>query len=163
MPEIGVGFAGGAVLAAQARLGSSVSYIFCKSEENVMDRYITATLVLIAGAGIGAAAVQVLHAQVRSPAYNIAEITVTNDEGYNKEYVPPIVKSIQESGGKFIVRGGKAISVLGLPSAPRVVIIQFDSLDKAQAWVNSPAYKAAQSIGEKYATFRACQVEGISP
>jgi uncharacterized protein (DUF1330 family) len=77
--------------------------------------------------------------------------------------VPPVVKSIQDAGGKFIVRGGKTISVVGSPPAPRVVIIQFDSLDKAQAWLNSPAYKAAQSIGEKYATFRGYQVEGVAP
>jgi uncharacterized protein (DUF1330 family) len=50
----------------------------------------------------------------------------------------------------------------GSPPASRVVVIQFESLDKAQAWVNSSAYKAAQAIGEKYATFRAYQAEGIS-
>jgi uncharacterized protein (DUF1330 family) len=115
------------------------------------------------GAGLGAAAVQGLHAQAKPPALNIAEITVTNDEGYNKEYVPPIVRSIQDSGGKFIARGGKTISVVGAAPAPRIVVIQFDSLDKAQAWVNSPAYKAAQAIGDKYATFRGYQVEGVSP
>jgi uncharacterized protein (DUF1330 family) len=139
------------------------SHIFCKSEENAMDRSITGGLALVAGIGIGAAAVQVLHAQAQPPAYHIAEITVTNDEGYNKDFVPPIVKSMQDLGGKFIARGGKTISVLGSPPAPRVVLIQFDSLDKAQAWVNSPGYKAAQQLGDKYATFRAYQVEGSSP
>jgi uncharacterized protein (DUF1330 family) len=134
-----------------------------QSEENIMKRLITLGLTLVAGIGIGAATVHVLHAQARPPAYNVAEITVTNEEGYNKEYVPPVVKSIQDAGGKFIVRGGKTISVVGSPPAPRVVIIQFDSLDKAQAWLNSPAYKAAQSIGEKYATFRGYQVEGVAP
>lgn len=128
-----------------------------------MNRLITIALAMFVGAGLGAAAVQGLHAQAKPPAFNIAEITVTNDEGYNKEYVPPIVKSIQDSGGKFIVRGGKTISVVGAPPAPRVVIIQFDSLDKAQAWVNSTAYKAAQAIGDRYATFRGYQIEGVSP
>ena len=63
----------------------------------------------------------------------------------------------------FIVRGGKTVSVAGSPPAPRIAIIQFENLDKAQAWLNSPAYKAAQPIGEKYATFRVYQVEGVSP
>ena len=128
-----------------------------------MNRYITPALTLAAGIGIGAVAVQVIYAQATAPAYNVAEIAVTNEEGYNKEFVPPILKSIQESGGKFIVRGGKTIAALGTPPPPRVVIIQFESLAKAQAWLNSPGYKAAQPIGEKYATFRAYQVEGVSP
>jgi uncharacterized protein (DUF1330 family) len=128
-----------------------------------MNRYITLAFAMLTGGGLGAAAVQGLHAQAKPPAFNIAEITVTNDDGYNKEYVPPIVKSIQDSGGKFIVRGGKTVPVVGTPPASRVVVIQFESLDKAQAWVNSSAYKAAQAIGDKYATFRGYQVEGVSP
>jgi uncharacterized protein (DUF1330 family) len=74
-----------------------------------------------------------------------------------------VAKSIQESGGKFIVRGGKTISVAGMAPAARVVIIQFESLDQAQAWTNSSSYKAAQAIGQKYATFRAYQVDGVAP
>jgi len=120
-------------------------------------------MTLFAGIAIGAGVTEALQAQAKPPAFNIAEITVTNEEGYNKEYVPPIVKSIQEFGGKFIVRAGKTISVYGAPPAPRVVVIQFESLDKAQAWANSPSNKAAQTIGDKYATFRAYQVEGLSP
>jgi uncharacterized protein (DUF1330 family) len=128
-----------------------------------MNRNVTTSLAMLIGAGIGAAAVQALHAQAKPPAYNIAEITVTNNEAYTKEYVPPIVKSIEDAGGKFIARGGKTILVVGTPPAARVTVIQFESLDKAQAWVNSPAYKAAQAIGDKYATFRAYQIEGVSP
>ena len=118
---------------------------------------------LLVGVGIGAVAVHGLHAQAGPPAFNIAEITVTDNDGYTKEYIPAVVKSIQDSGGKFIVRAGKTISVTGTPPAPRVVVIQFESLDQAQAWTNSPANKAAQAIGQKYATFRSYQVEGVSP
>jgi uncharacterized protein (DUF1330 family) len=128
-----------------------------------MKRYIALALATLTGAALGAAAIQGLHAQAKPPAFNIAEITITNDEAYTKEYVPPILKSIQDSGGKFIVRGGKTASVVGTPPAPRITVIQFESLDKAQAWINSPAYKAAQAIGDKYATFRAYQVEGVVP
>jgi uncharacterized protein (DUF1330 family) len=37
------------------------------------------------------------------------------------------------------------------------------SIDEAQEWFNSPANKAAQAIGDKYATFRSYVVEGVSP
>jgi uncharacterized protein (DUF1330 family) len=32
------------------------------------------------------------------------------------------------------VRGGKSISMHGAPPASRVVVVQFESIDKAQAW-----------------------------
>jgi uncharacterized protein (DUF1330 family) len=42
-------------------------------------------------------------------------------------------------------------------------VLQFESLDKAQAWWNSKATKDAFAVGEKYATFRDFAVEGVSP
>jgi antibiotic biosynthesis monooxygenase (ABM) superfamily enzyme len=40
----------------------------------------------------------------------------------------------------------------GAAPASRVVILQFDSVDKAQAWANAAATKALFATGEKYAT-----------
>jgi uncharacterized protein (DUF1330 family) len=78
-----------------------------------------------------------------------------------KDFVPPAIKASQEYGAKFIIRGGKTMATQGAAPSPRVVVIQFDSLDKAEAWWNSPAQKAAQAIGDKYATFRSFLVEGL--
>jgi uncharacterized protein (DUF1330 family) len=44
-----------------------------------------------------------------------------------------------------------------------VVLLQFDSVDRALAWWNSPGRKDAQTIGDKYATTRAFAVEGVPP
>jgi uncharacterized protein (DUF1330 family) len=120
-------------------------------------------LATVAGFALGAAAIQGLHAQVKPLGYVVAEITVANQEAYAKEYGPPIVKTVQDFGGKFIARGGKTSSLIGDPPKPRVVLVQFESLDKAQAWFNSPATQALAPIGEKYATFRTFVVEGVSP
>lgn len=129
-----------------------------------MNRSITIALAMFTGAGLGAAVVQCLHAQARPPAFSITETTVTDQEGYFNEYVPLAIRSIEEFGGKFIVRGGKTVSITGSPPAPRILIVQFDSLEKAQAWVSSPAVKAAAPIGLKYQTApRTYQVEGVSP
>jgi hypothetical protein len=73
-------------------------------KEGIMNRHITLGLAVVAGAAVGAAAVQSLHAQAKPVAYVVSEITVTNQDGYDKEYVPPVVKSIQDGGGKFIAR-----------------------------------------------------------
>ncbi len=126
-----------------------------------MKRLLTPALTLFAGIAIGAVAVHSLHAQAKPPGYYIAEITVKDQDGYMKEFVPPATKSLQESGGKFVIRGGKTVATQGAAPAPRVVVIQFDSLDKAEAWWNSPAQKTAQAIGDKYGTFRSFIVEGL--
>ena len=127
-----------------------------------MNRHMTAGLGLIAGIGIGAVAVQALHAQAKPPAFFIAEVTPTNPDAYLKEFVPTITKSQQDYGAKYLAQGGKTISILGEPPKSRVVVIQFETLDKIQAWLNSTGYKDAQAIGNKYATFRTFAVEGVS-
>jgi hypothetical protein len=49
----------------------------------------TVTLSILAGAALGAAAVQGLHAQAKPPIYYVAEIDVTNPDAYGKENMPP--------------------------------------------------------------------------
>jgi uncharacterized protein (DUF1330 family) len=95
--------------------------------------------------------------------YVIALNTVNDQERYTNEFAPSIAKTIQDAGGKFLVRGGQTISIHGAPPAPRVVVVQFENLDRAKAWANSPATKAAFAIGEKYATLNDFSVEGVSP
>ena len=128
-----------------------------------MNRHITVGVAMVAGAALGAAAVQTLHAQTKPPAYNIAEITIKDQDGYNKEYLPLIAKALTDAGGKFLVRGGKTISYEGAAPAPRVVVVQFESLDKLQALYNSAPYKDAVAVGDKYAIQRIFGAEGVSP
>jgi uncharacterized protein (DUF1330 family) len=129
----------------------------------MISRHITVGLAMIASAALGAAVVQTLHAQAKPPAYNVVEITIKDQDGYNKEYLPLVTKAITDAGGKFIVRGGKTISYEGAAPAPRVVVVQFENLDKLQALYNSAAYKDAIAVGDKYSTQRIFGVEGISP
>lgn len=133
-----------------------------QTEENTVNRHITLGLTVVAGISIGAAGVQVLHAQAKPHGYVIAEITVRDQDGYLKEFAPAVVKAQEAMGGKFLARGGKIETNLGLPPASRVVVVEFDSLDKAQTWWNSQATKDAFAIGKKYADFRQFAVEGLS-
>jgi uncharacterized protein (DUF1330 family) len=123
----------------------------------------TVVLSVIAGVALGAAAIEVLHAQAKPMGYSIALNTVNDQDKYIKEFAPAIAKTIQDAGGKFLVRGGKAVPMHGAPPAARVVVVQFESMEKAQAWADSPATKAAFAIGEKYATLNDFVVEGVSP
>ncbi len=122
----------------------------------------TVALSILAGVAVGAAAVQALHAQAKPPAYVVAEIDIANVEPFDREYVPPAAKAIADGGGKYIVRGGRTVSLFGDPPKPRLAVMVFESMEKAQAAFNSPAYKEAKKVGDKYAKFRVYAVEGLS-
>ena len=111
---------------------------------------------------LGGAAVQTLHAQARPPAYVIGEITVKDQDGYKNDFLPPAQKAIKESGGKYVAGGfNKTVTFDGAPPPNRVVILQFESMDAAKAWNDSPGQKDSRKIGDKYATFRTFAVEGV--
>jgi hypothetical protein len=59
---------------------------------------------MVTSAALGAATSETIHAQAMPPAYNIAEITIKDQDGYNKEYLPLITKATTDGGGRFIVR-----------------------------------------------------------
>ena len=123
----------------------------------------TVALSILAGVALGAAAVQALHAQAKPIAYVVAEIDVTNPEPYEKEYVPIAAKAVTDGGGKYLVRGGETAAMYGEPPKPRIAVMAFESMEKAQAAFNSTAYKEAKKVGDKYAKFRIYAVEGVSP
>jgi uncharacterized protein (DUF1330 family) len=125
------------------------------------------TLAMLAGAAIGAAAVNGLHAQAKPPLYLVSEIDVTNPEAYGKEYAPKAQALIKASGGRFLAIGGLAGAGAGKVTAfdgeaPKRTTVQvWDSMEKYQAYRNLPAFKEARQIGEKYAKFRTFAVEGV--
>ena len=123
-------------------------------------RYSVALSVL-AGVAVGAAAVHALHAQAKPPAYVIAEIDVANVEPFDREYVPNASKAVTDGGGKYIVRGGATVAMYGEPPNPRIAVMAFESMEKAQAAFNSAAFKEAKKVGDKYAKFRVYAVEGL--
>ncbi len=122
-------------------------------------RYAVA-LSILAGVAAGAAAIQALHAQAKSPAYVVAEIDVTNLASFDKEYVPPAAKAIADGGGKYVVRGGRTVAYYGEPPK-RIIIMMFESMEAAKAAFDSSAYQEAKKVGDKYAKFRIYAVEGL--
>jgi uncharacterized protein (DUF1330 family) len=114
---------------------------------------------MLAGAALGGAAIQGLHAQAKPPVYTVSEIQITDLDAYLKEFAPVAQASIKAAGGK-VLAGGPGTSLEGAPPATRVTIQMWDNLEKAKAWRNGAEYKKAREIGDKYAKFRAIAVEG---
>jgi uncharacterized protein (DUF1330 family) len=120
----------------------------------------TVSLAILAGVGIGAMAVQGLHAQSKPPVYFIGESDISNPDAFAKEYVPVTMADIKANGGRYVA-AGKPTSIEGEPPKSRIVVIAFDSMEKIQAWRNSEAFKDHRKIGDKYAKFRSFVVEGM--
>ena len=119
-------------------------------------------LAMLASAGLGAAAIQGLHAQAKAPAYVVVEIDITNQDAFLKEYSPIAGKAITGGGGTYLARGGKNVAIDGEPPKARTVVIAFDSMEKAQATFASTEYREGRKIGDKYAKFRIWAVEGLA-
>jgi uncharacterized protein (DUF1330 family) len=121
----------------------------------------TVALSMLVGIGLGAVAVQGIHAQARPPVYYIAEIEVTNLDGYLKEYVPRDQANIKAFGGRILAAGTKVATIEGDPPKSRVAVLAWDSIEKIQTWRDSAQAKEIRAVGHKYAKFRAFTVEGL--
>jgi uncharacterized protein (DUF1330 family) len=108
---------------------------------------------------LGGIAVHSLHAQTKPPVFYVAEVEVTDQAGYMKEFVAKAQGVVASSGGRFIVQSGKTIPLVGEPPK-RIVIQQWESLDQLQKWFNSPEQTELRAIQTKYAKVRAFAVEG---
>ena len=125
------------------------------------------TSAMLAGFGLGAVAVQGLHAQAKPPIYYISEIDVSNPDAYGKEYASKAQAMIKAAGGRFVAIGGTAgvgagkLTVFDGEAPKRVTVQVWDSMEKIQAWRADPAYIALRKIGDKYAKFHSYVVEGV--
>ena len=125
-----------------------------------MKTHYTVALAMFAGFGLGAVAVQGLHAQAKPPVYSVAEIDIADQAAYST-YVPKAQAAIKAGGGKILAAGGTITRVEGEWPKSRVVIQQWDSLEKFQAYRNSAAFKDLLPIREKVAKWRTFVVEGV--
>src|SRR5450755_2913493 len=125
-----------------------------------MRNHLTVALSMLAGAAIGAVAVQGLHAQSKPPVYQITEIDPANLDTYVKDYVPRAQAVIKAAGG-HLVAAGHATAVDGEPPMPRVTVTTWDSPEKFQAYRNSAAFKELLPVREKLAKFRSFTVDGV--
>lgn len=92
-------------------------------------------------------------------AYVIAEVSVTDPEGY-EQYKPLAGASVVAGGGTYEVRGGAVESLEGEPVSGRIVILRFDSLEAARNWYHSDDYQAALPLRNAAARSRVFIVEG---
>ena len=94
------------------------------------------------------------------PAYIIVEINITDPAGYEeyRRLGPPTVAAY---GGKFVVRGGTIEVLEGDWSPKRLVVLEFESADRAKQWWSSQEYSIPKQIRQKTSLTNMIVVEGV--
>jgi uncharacterized protein (DUF1330 family) len=104
-----------------------------------------------------------LRAQGTTPYYEVAEINVNDQAGYEKSGVVKVRDAIKSNGGKLIAGGyNKTQSLIGTPPPNRFLIFVFPNKETHdKVWAES-VKPWIDGEGIKYADFRAIGVEGVA-
>ena len=94
------------------------------------------------------------------PAYIILEIEVTDPVGF-EEYKKRAAATVEQYGGKYIVRGGACETLEGDWKPKRIVVLEFDNMERAKAWLNSPEYIEPRKQRHRTAKTRMILAEGL--
>jgi uncharacterized protein (DUF1330 family) len=96
------------------------------------------------------------------PAYVIVETDIHDQLQYER-YTAAAPGAIAAGGGHYLARGGALAVLEGDWNPKRVVLLQFDDLEQARRWYDSPQYQAAKRLRAGAATLRMVAVEGLPP
>jgi len=117
----------------------------------------------LAGLAVGAAAIGGLYAQAKPPAYVIIDISETLDvDAYIKAVSAAEPNATESAGGRFIIRTNAPVALDGAAAPNRLVVIAFDTVEKARAWHNSQAIREVNAVRMKTTKSRAFVVEGLA-
>ena len=90
----------------------------------------------------------------------IGDITVNDQERY-EDYKKLAPLAIAAFGGKYLARGGKAEKLEGNWEPDRIVILEFESIEKAKEWLDSHEYRKARLLRHKTASSNMIVVEAL--
>jgi len=93
-------------------------------------------------------------------AYVIVEIDIVDPRGYD-EYKNLAGATVEKYGGKYIVRGGKTETLEGDWHPKRIVVLQFESVQRAKDWLNSEEYREPRKMRQRTAKTNMIAVEGV--
>jgi uncharacterized protein (DUF1330 family) len=93
-------------------------------------------------------------------AYIIVEIEVLDPVGY-EEYKKQAGATVAQYGGKYIVRGGKTEVLEGDWKPKRVVVLEFESMQRAKEWLTCEEYREPRKMRHRTAKTNMILVEGL--
>jgi uncharacterized protein (DUF1330 family) len=120
-------------------------------------------LAMMVGALIGIAGETVIKGQQTktAPGYLIAEAEITDPTAL-QDYGKKIAETLAPFNHRYVVSTSKIQALEGEAPKDRVVVIEFDSVQKAREWYDSPAYAAIRPIRQNATKSRIFIVEGVA-
>jgi uncharacterized protein (DUF1330 family) len=94
------------------------------------------------------------------PAYVIVESDINDPEQYER-YKAASPGTVAAAGGRFVARGGELAVLEGDWQPSRLVVLEFEDLDAAKRWYESPEYGEAKRLRDGAATLRMVAVQGL--
>ncbi len=92
-------------------------------------------------------------------AYVVVDIDVQDATTY-AEYIAKAPATVAAHGGKYLARAGRTEKLEGDWVPKRLVILQFDSLERAKEWLNSADYAPVKALRHKAAHSNMVVIEG---
>ncbi|MEI7987716.1 MAG: DUF1330 domain-containing protein [Chloroflexota bacterium] len=92
-------------------------------------------------------------------AYVIVDVNVTDPQGFEnyKEMSPAAVAAY---GGKYLARAGRTEILEGDWNPTRLVVLEFESVERAKEWLESEEYRQARALRHQYAETNMVVIEG---
>ena len=92
--------------------------------------------------------------------YLVIDIEVHNPELYN-QYVEQAAGIITSYGGRYLVRGGAITPLSGTWHPERIVLIEFETMERLRACFGSAEYREIAHLREISTRSRSVVVEGV--
>jgi len=94
------------------------------------------------------------------PAYVIAMVEILQPERY-PEYKEIATRTVAAHGGRYIARGGRTEALEGEWQPKRIVILEFENMERARAWWASEEYREGKALRQAITKSTLLLVEGM--
>jgi uncharacterized protein (DUF1330 family) len=93
--------------------------------------------------------------------YIYIEMTIRNPELF-RQYTALSAPAVQAAGGRYVVLGARPECLEGAFDAHSVVIVEFETVERARVFYHSAAYQAAREKRLPAADFRMLLLSGVA-
>ena len=80
-----------------------------------------------------------------APVYLIASYGITDQDRYEQDYVPGVMRTLAAAGGEVTVATGSATTIEGVPSG-HTVVLRFPSYMAFRSWYDSSEYAVLHQL-----------------
>ena len=93
-------------------------------------------------------------------AYVIFDIDIKDPAVY-KQYAALAPQRSRPTEGRYLARGGHVEKLEGDWTPKRLVILQFESVERAKQWLDSPEYTPVKRLRHQAASSNMVVIEGV--